>query len=111
MGADPEGFSRSWESQQAALREQVLRAQALLPKVTIAEGLLLLISELCCSQGVASLRADLVMNKAARALAALEGRTSVEPDDLSQAAMLVFRIVAGRSPSSSRGWMRARLSG
>ncbi|HWW79999.1 MAG TPA: magnesium chelatase subunit D family protein, partial [Steroidobacteraceae bacterium] len=88
--ADPEGFSRRWESQQAALLEQVLRAQALLPKVTIAEGLLLLISELCCSQGVTSLRADLVMNKAARALAALEGRTSVEPDDLSQAAMLVL---------------------
>ena len=88
--ADPEGFNRNWDSQQAALLEQVLRAQALLPKVTIAEGLLLLISELCCSQGVTSLRADLVMNKAARALAALEGRTSVEPDDLSQAAMLVL---------------------
>ena len=88
--SDPEGFGRSWESQQADLLEQVLRAQVLLPKVTIAEGLLLLISELCCSQGVTSLRADLVMNKAARALAALEGRTSVEPDDLSQAAMLVL---------------------
>jgi magnesium chelatase subunit D len=88
--ADPEGFGRTWNSQQAALREQVLRAQAMLPKVSIAEGLLLLISELCCSQGVTSLRADLVMNKAARALAALHGRTSVEPDDLSQAAMLVL---------------------
>jgi magnesium chelatase subunit D len=87
---DPEGFGRAWSDQQVALREQVLRAQALLPKVTISEGLLLLISELCCSQGVTSLRADLVMNKAARALAALDGRTSVEPDDLSQAAMLVL---------------------
>jgi magnesium chelatase subunit D len=88
--ADPEGFGRAWNDQQVALRDQVLRAQGLLPKVTIADGLLLLISELCCSQGVTSLRADLVMNKAARALAALHGRTSVEPDDLSQAAMLVL---------------------
>jgi magnesium chelatase subunit D len=88
--ADPEGFGRAWSEQQVALREQVVRAQALLPKVTIADGLLLLISELCCSQGVTSLRADLVMNKAARALAALSGRTSVEADDLSQAAMLVL---------------------
>lgn len=88
--ADPEGFSRAWDAQQAALREQVLRAQALLPKVMISEGLLLLISELCCSQGVTSLRADLVMNKAARALAALQGRSGVEPEDLSQAAMLVL---------------------
>jgi magnesium chelatase subunit D len=88
--ADPEGFGRAWSEQQVALREQVVRAQALLPKVAIADGLLLLISELCCSQGVTSLRADLVMNKAARALAALGGRTSVEADDLSQAAMLVL---------------------
>ncbi|HEY0341165.1 MAG TPA: magnesium chelatase subunit D family protein [Steroidobacteraceae bacterium] len=88
--ADPGGFCRSWDGQQTALREQVVRAQGLLPKVTIVEGLLLLISELCCSQAVTSLRADLVMNKAARALAALDGRTSVEPDDLSQAAMLVL---------------------
>ena len=88
--ADPEAFGRTWEAQQSALREQVLRAQAFLPEVSIADGLLELISELCCSQGVTSLRADLVMNKAARALAALHGRTRVEPDDLSQAAMLVL---------------------
>lgn len=88
--ANPEGFNRDWDAQQIALREQVLCAQQLLPKVTIAEGLLLLISELCCSQGVASLRADLVMNKAARALAALRGSVRVEPGDLSQAALLVL---------------------
>jgi magnesium chelatase subunit D len=87
---DPDGFVEAWGAQQLALREQVLRAQALLPQVTLAEGLLVLISELCCSQNVTSLRADLVMNKAARALAALQGRTSVEPDDLSEAAMLVL---------------------
>jgi magnesium chelatase subunit D len=88
--ANSDEFNSAWHSQQTALREQVLRAQALLPKVSITEGLLLLISELCCSQGVTSLRADLVMNKAARALAALHGRTSVEPDDLAQAAALVL---------------------
>jgi magnesium chelatase subunit D len=87
---NPEGFVEDWGAQQLALREQVLRAQALLPKVTLAEGLLILISELCCSQNVTSLRADLVMNKAARALAALKGRTNVEPEDLSEAAMLVL---------------------
>jgi magnesium chelatase subunit D len=88
--ADPEGFSRAWNAEQIALREQVLRAQELLSRVTIAEGLLVLISELCCSQGVASLRADLGLNKAARGLAALRGRARVEPDDISEAAMLVL---------------------
>jgi magnesium chelatase subunit D len=88
--ADPAGFLDACGAQQLALREQVLRAQALLPQVTLAEGLLVLISELCCSQNVTSLRADLVMNKAARALAALQGRTNVEPDDLAEAALLVL---------------------
>jgi magnesium chelatase subunit D len=107
--ADAEGFGRAWSAQQAALRDQVLRAQALLPKVTIADGLLLLISELCCSQGVTSLRADLVMNKAARALAALHGRTSVEPDDLSQAAMLVLPHRRRAKPFEQPGVDEAEL--
>src|SRR3569833_3873271 len=88
--ADPEGCIRAWSAQQVALLEQVRRARGLLPKVMIPEGLLVLISELCCSQGVASLRADLVKNKAARALAALRGRERVEPDDISEAATLVL---------------------
>jgi magnesium chelatase subunit D len=107
--ADAEGFGRAWSAQQAALRDQVLRAQVLLPKVTIADGLLLLISELCCSQGVTSLRADLVMNKAARALAALHGRTSVEPDDLSQAAMLVLPHRRRAKPFEQPGVDEAEL--
>lgn len=88
--ANPVTFNEAWQPRQMALREQVLRAQALLPQVVITDGLLMLISELCCSQGVTSLRADLVMNKAARALAALNGRSGVHSDDLAQAAMLVL---------------------
>jgi magnesium chelatase subunit D len=88
--ADPRGFCEQWNPGQLRLREQVARAQALLPNVVIADGLLVLISELCCSQGVTSLRADVVMNKAARSLAALNGRTHVSADDLAQAAMLVL---------------------
>jgi magnesium chelatase subunit D len=88
--ADPQAFNHAWCQEQTVLRERVLRAQALLPEVVLAEGLLSMISELCCSQGVTSLRADLVMNKAARARAALDGRTKVRPDDLSEVALLVL---------------------
>jgi magnesium chelatase subunit D len=105
----PEGFVDTWGPHQLALREQVLRARVLLPKVTLAEGLLVLISELCCSQGVTSLRADLVMNKAARALAALRGRTSVEPDDLSEAAMLVLPHRRRSRPFEEPGLDEAEL--
>lgn len=88
--SDSDRFNGEWAAQQAALRQRVLRAQAILPRVMVPDGLLVLISELCCSQGVKSLRADLVMNKAVRALAALQGREVVEPGDLAQAALLVL---------------------
>jgi magnesium chelatase subunit D len=106
---DPQGFIGSWSAQQLALREQVLRARALLPKVALSDGLLMLISELCCSQGVTSLRADLVLNKAARALAALHGRTSVEPEDLSQAAVLVLPHRRRSRPFEEPGLDEAEL--
>jgi magnesium chelatase subunit D len=88
--ADPASFGERWRHEQTALCQQVLRAQALLPEVVLADGLLSMISELCCSQGVTSLRADLVMNKAARARAALDGRNRVRPEDLSEVALLVL---------------------
>ncbi len=113
--ANPESFNEAWQSEQRALCERVLRAQALLPRVVIADGLLMLISELCCSQGVASLRADLVMNKTARALAALNGRVNVHPVDLSQAAMLVLphrrRAKPFEQPGLDQGELERLLRG
>lgn len=106
---EPEPFNRQWEPRQQALRARVTRARELLPQVRMAEGLQLLSSELCCTQGVRSLRADLVMVKAACGLAALAGRTEVEPQDLEQAARLVLPHRRRRKPFEAPGLDEQRL--
>ncbi len=100
---DPQSFNRQWEPRQQALRERVRRARELLAEVRMADGLQLLASELCCAQGVKSLRADLVMAKAACGLAALDARTDVQPQDLEQAARLVLPHRRRRKPFEAPG--------
>jgi magnesium chelatase subunit D len=72
--ADPQAFTARWQAQQDALRAQVAQAQRLLPGVALDDAMLELISHLCCEFEVASLRADIVMHKTARAIAALQAR-------------------------------------
>jgi len=65
--ANPAAYAAAWMHEQQALRHQLATAQQLLPEVTLDDALLDLISHLCCEFEVASLRADIVMHKAARA--------------------------------------------
>jgi magnesium chelatase subunit D len=88
--ADPVGYSKGWEREQLALRAQIYNAQCLLSEVDVPDALLELISHLCCEFEVASMRADIVMYKAARALAALDGREVATPADVRTAAELVL---------------------
>jgi magnesium chelatase subunit D len=101
--ADPAAFAAGWDTPQQALKGQLANAQALLPQVVLADALLDLISHLCCEFEVASLRADIVMHKAARALAALDGRPAVSPDDIRSAAELVLPHRRRRKPFEQPG--------
>ncbi|SFC07598.1 putative cobaltochelatase [Spirosoma endophyticum] len=88
--SDPTAFAAKWADQQQALHNQIQKARKLLPSVTLADGLLTLISQLCTELNVTSLRADIVMYKTALTLAALAGRTDVTADDIRQAAELAL---------------------
>ncbi|WP_017875368.1 putative cobaltochelatase [Janthinobacterium sp. CG_S6] len=107
--ADPAGYSATWELQQQALHRQLATAQRLLPDVVLDDAMLDLISHLCCEFEVASLRADIVMHKASRALAALDGRLQVTPADLRSAAELVLPHRRRRKPFEQPGLDRERL--
>jgi magnesium chelatase subunit D len=106
---DPAAYTVAWEAQQAGLRSQLVTAQRLLPEVTLDDALLDLISHLCCEFDVASLRADIVMHKASRALAALDGRTAVTPNDVRAAAELVLPHRRRRKPFDRPGLDREQL--
>ena len=87
---DPAAFIEKWAADQQNLQRQIQKARKLLPSVTLADGLLTLISQLCTNLNVTSLRADIVMYKTALTLAALAGRTNVTADDVRQAAELAL---------------------
>ena len=107
--ADPAGYAAQWAEQQDALRDQLATAQRLRPDVVLDDDLLDLISCLCCEFDVASLRADIVMHKAARALAALKGHSCVTPDDVRGAAELVLPHRRRRKPFEQPGLDQERL--
>ncbi|MFC5846843.1 VWA domain-containing protein [Deinococcus petrolearius] len=88
--ADPLAFAARWDAEQAALGGRLAAARLLLPAVTLSDPLLEAITALSSEAGVRSLRADLVLHRAARACAALEGRTEVVDADLRRVAPLVL---------------------
>jgi magnesium chelatase subunit D len=107
--ADPAAFTARWAPQQDGLRVQLARAQQLLAQVALDDSMLDLISHLCCEFEVASLRADIVMHKAARAIAALDGRLRVTPDDVRTAATLVLPHRRRRKPFEQPGLDQDKL--
>lgn len=87
---DKEIFVNRWAAAQKVLQEKIREAQQLLPTVTMPDGLLTLISQLCMELNVTSLRADIVMYKTAVTLAALDKRAVVSAHDIRAAADLVL---------------------
>jgi magnesium chelatase subunit D len=96
--SDPIAFTAQWEGEQVALRRRIGEARELLPQVQLDESLLAVISRLCCEFEVDGLRADIVMHKTARALAALDGRTESTTDDVRKAAEVVLPHRRRRRP-------------
>jgi magnesium chelatase subunit D len=107
--ADTAGYANSWQDSQHSLRGQLVAAQQLLPQVLMADALLALISHICCEFEVASLRADIVIHKAARTLAALAGRIQVTPEDIRTAAELALPHRRRRKPFEQPGLDQERL--
>ena len=88
--ADPAAFTRSWAGAEADLHARLDAARGRLAQVTVPDALLIRIADHAAAAGVRSLRADLVLYRAACALAALEGRLSVTAADVDRAAPLVL---------------------
>jgi len=96
--ADPEAFAERWAGETAKLRDAVAVAIARCPKVTAADAILFSIAERSLKLGVDGHRSDIVMLKAAKALAAWAGRDEVTPADVDEAAGLALAHRMRRRP-------------
>jgi magnesium chelatase subunit I len=96
--SDPDAFSISVTAGQEALQARVVEAQQRLEQVTIDDDLRLSISSVCGELDVDGLRGDIVTNRAARALAAFEGRTEVSEDDVARVVSCCLRHRLRKDP-------------
>ncbi len=87
---DPMGFLEQFEGENARITAQISSARRHLGAVRLPRYLRTFISELCTEGLVAGHRADLAMEQAARALAALEQRSEVTADDITEVAPFVL---------------------
>lgn len=101
FNADPQKFLEHYQPQQEALQQQLVRAQAGLKSVQIAHELRVQISQICSELDVDGLRGDIVTNRAARALAAFEGRTEVTVEDIRRVITLCLRHRLRKDPLES----------
>jgi magnesium chelatase subunit D len=107
--ANPAEFYARFAESEELLRQRIIEAQALLPQVTLSEGLLELITHICAGSGVDGLRADITMYKTALTLAAWEGRRQVTVADVRRAAELALLHRRRRQPFEEPGLDQQQL--
>jgi magnesium chelatase subunit I len=96
--SDPVTFLDQFQGQQQTLQQQVVAAQERLGTVQMDPDLRLKISEVCGQLEVDGLRGDIVTNRAARALAAFEGRSEVNDDDVARVMACCLRHRLRKDP-------------
>lgn len=95
---DPEQFIAQWEEDDHALSERIAAAQGRIDEVIVDHSTLERIANTCIDANVDGHRADLMMTRAAVAIAAWLGHEKVEDTDLHQAARLVLPHRDRRAP-------------
>lgn len=95
---NPQSFRRKYAKKQRELAAVIETAQQLLPKVKTPKELLRLAAEIGIAYGTDGHRADIGMVKTAAAIAALEGRTRADKEDLGRAAVYVLPHRMRRNP-------------
>ena len=95
---DPEALCAKWEPESKKIVDQIESAIKLYPDVTIDRALLFEIASFCLDVGVDGHRGDIITLKAAKTLAAFNGREQVIRDDINAAAELVLPHRVRRQP-------------
>lgn len=88
--ADPDGFIREFAHENEKTAKSIQRAREMVADVRMPSRLRTLITEMCCANNVAGHRADLVIEQAARALAAYQDREEVTMADIAEVALFAF---------------------
>lgn len=100
---DPEAFAEQWDKDTAKVRRRIVSARNKLAAVTVSEAAYRRAASLCIALGTDGLRGELTLVRAARALAALEGKKEVTDQHLRRVAPLSLRHRLRRDPLDEAG--------
>lgn len=103
-------FAAVWAGEQTRLKEQIATAQQLLPAVQADDDILYKIAGTAIEVGVDGHRADLVMLKAAKALAAWDGCEQVRSEHVEAVVELALLHRMRRKPFQEVGASQRKLA-
>lgn len=95
---NPQEWLDKYKEEQEAVTKRITDAQKLLPTMEIDYNLRVKISEICSILDVDGLRGDIVTNRAAKAYAAYNNRTTVEVEDIKTIITLCLRHRLRKDP-------------
>lgn len=98
---DPQTYLEKYAEAQTTLQKRIVDAQSRLPSVAIDHDDRVKISQVCSELDVDGLRGDIVSNRAAKALAAFDGRTEVTLEDIRQVIVMCLRHRLRKDPLES----------
>jgi magnesium chelatase subunit D len=88
--SDPVSFMEKYRPLQEELRGRVVKAREALREVAVPDDLLELLAKTVVEMGIRTHRAEIITVRAAKALAALDGRKAVSLEDLKKAMELAL---------------------
>lgn len=106
---DPKAFRTRFEPTQQQLRDSVAKAREILPRVDMTPKLFSAVPKVTTSFGVDGHRADIMIERGAKALAAYHGRTEVTSADLGAVAEMVLPHRMRRKPLEQAEFNAERL--
>ncbi|NAS89740.1 magnesium chelatase [ANME-1 cluster archaeon AG-394-G21] len=95
---DPEEFKERFEVNQRELRNKIEHAKQIVNAVAISDDLLKLTAETCIKLGVRTHRAEIVITRAAKTIAAFDSRKKVTFEDIKEAMELALPHRMRRKP-------------
>ncbi|HPT37191.1 MAG TPA: putative cobaltochelatase [Methanothrix sp.] len=88
--SDPEGFASACMPEQNQMKGRIAAAKKMLGRVTMSDDLLRTIAATCIDLGVKTHRAEIVISRTAKTIAAFDGRSEVLPEDVKKAMELAL---------------------
>ena len=102
----PDEFREKFVDEQEKLMDRIAMAKDLLSDVEVPDSLFKVVADMCISLNVDGHRPDIIIIKAASTLAAFNGRTVVEPEDILEGAYMTLshrtRSLGMDPPASDR---------